>query len=130
MDHGVELGRWVRQRRENLGMSQAEVAERMSIDMEVDQNWVTQLENGRRKGMLDFEVIAAIAAALRVSVTDVLRGAGYYPTDAEQPPEIAPGSHAIHALVDLIDWTRNPANRSNVEGLLRSIREDQRPSSG
>jgi transcriptional regulator with XRE-family HTH domain len=122
-DHGVELGRWVRARRESLKLTTEQLWER--TDLEGDFNYISQLENGRRKKLPDFEILSGLAQALNVTVTEVLRGAGILPVDVEQPPEHAPGSATMHALVDMIDWTTNPANRENVEGLLRLILERQ-----
>ena len=120
---GVELGRWVRARRTALGMTQEQVAARMEMD--IDPNYLAQMESGRKKALPDTEILLGLSQALRVSMTDVLRGAGVLPVDVEAQPESAPGSATIHALVDMIDWTANPENRLNVEGLLRLILERQ-----
>jgi transcriptional regulator with XRE-family HTH domain len=119
----MELGRWVKARRAALGMTQEQVWQRMELD--IDQNFLAHLESGRKKSLPDTPVLIALSGALNVTVTEVLRGAGILPVDVEQPPEHAPGSATMHALVDLIDWTTNPANRENVEGLLRLILERQ-----
>ena len=121
---GVELGRWVRAKRTALGMTQEQVAARMEMD--IDPNTIAQLESGRRKGLPDTDYLIGLAQALRVSVTEVLRGAGVLPVDLEQAPEIAPGSATIHALVDMIDWTADQRTRDHVEGLLQIIRQGQK----
>jgi transcriptional regulator with XRE-family HTH domain len=123
-EYGVELGRWVKARRDTLGMTQEMVWNRMEMPSG-ESNWITQLEGGRRKHLPAPNYLEGLAQALRVSVTDVLRGAGILPEGTDQPKEHAPGTATIHALVDMIDWTRAPENRANVEGLLRSILERQ-----
>ena len=126
--YGIELGRWVRGRRQSLRMTQEEVAER--IGPETDPNYITQLENGRKKNLPDTTFLIGIAEALRTSVTDVLRGAGVLPIDVDAMPDQAPGSATMHALIDMIDWTRDTTSRENVEGLLRLILDRQRASAG
>lgn len=126
--YGVELGRWVRERRTALRMTQEQVAEQSGV--EVDPNWLAQLESGRKKGLPDRAFLDGIAFALKTPLTDVLRGAGVLPVDVEASPENAAGSETMHALIDMIDWTRDTTSRENVEGLLRLILERQRASSG
>lgn len=127
--HGVELGRWVRQRREAIGLTQEQVWDRMEIER-ASANWMSKLESGRVKSLPDTDYLVGLAQALRTTVTDVLRGAGVLPIDVEETSEQAPGSQTIHALVDMIDWTVSPDNRANVEGLLRLILDRQSPASG
>lgn len=130
MEYGLELGRWVRERRNALGLTQAQLAERMSYEFEVDTNWVSGLEAGRRKSLPDFKYLEALASGLGVLVTDVQRGAGVLPVDVEQPLTHAPGSATIHALVDMIDWVRDPNRREAAESLLRTfLEQDQRGAS-
>ena len=126
---GVELGRWVRQRREALGMTAEQVWTRMEMPSG-ESNWIAQIENGRRKKLPDFDYLNGLAVALRVPVTEVLRGAGVLPIDVEEAPEHAPGSATMHALIDMIDWTRDTSSRENVEGLLRLILDRQRANAG
>jgi transcriptional regulator with XRE-family HTH domain len=123
VEYGLELGRWVKERRTALGLTQAQLAERMSYDFEVDTNWVSGLEAGRRKSLPDFKYLEALASALRVLVTDVQRGAGVLPVDVEQPMAHAPGSATLHALVDQIDWVSDPNRRLPVESMLRAFRD-------
>jgi transcriptional regulator with XRE-family HTH domain len=123
---GIQLGKWVRARRDALGMSQEDVWRRMEVE-NVAANWISKLETGRVRYLPDHELLHALSVALRVPVTEVLRGAGVLPVDVEAAQESAPGSATIHALVDMIDWTDNPANRQNVEGLLQLILERQKP---
>lgn len=123
---GVQLGRWVREKRQSLGMDQATVWARMEI--EGDPNWLSLLESGRRKSLPDTDYLIALSAALRSSMTDVLRGAGILPVDVEERPEIAPGSATIHALVDMVDWVREPHYRDATEAFLRGILEQQKTS--
>jgi transcriptional regulator with XRE-family HTH domain len=124
--HGVELGRWVRQRRVSLGMTQEQVTERMEVD--VAPNWLTQLEGGRRKALPDTDLLIGLSQALRVSMTDVLRGAGVLPIDMEEAPEQAPGSRVLHALIDMIDWS-DPNRGAMTERILRGWVEDDRRAS-
>jgi transcriptional regulator with XRE-family HTH domain len=70
--YGVELGKWVRQRRDALKMTQEQVWSRMEMPTG-ESNWIAQLENGRRKRLPDFDVLNALSEALRVPVTEVLR---------------------------------------------------------
>jgi hypothetical protein len=102
---GGQLGRWVASRRENLGLTQ---------------------QTGRIQNLPDFDQINALSEALRVPVTEVLRGAGVLPEGVDQAPEIAPGSTTMHALIDMIDWTRDQTSREDVEGLLRVILDRQK----
>jgi transcriptional regulator with XRE-family HTH domain len=100
-------------------MTQAQVAERMEAD--VDTNWITQLELGRKKGLPEWTYLHGLSLALRVPVTEIHRAAGQMPEGMEAAPEMAAGSDVIHALVDMIDWSADPTNRQNVEGLLQFI---------
>lgn len=125
--HGVELGRWIRERRTRLGLTQEQIAERS--EPAIDPNYIAQIENGRKKALPDTDILVGLSMALGVTMTDILRGAGVLPVDVTESEERAPGSQTIHALVDLIDWTVSPENRMNVEGLLRLILDRQRPSS-
>jgi transcriptional regulator with XRE-family HTH domain len=122
---GGQLGRWVASRRENLGLTQQEVWERMDPPPPT-ANWVSKLETGRIQNLPDFDQINALSEALRVPVTEVLRGAGVLPEGVDQAPEIAPGSTTMHALIDMIDWTRDQTSREDVEGLLRVILDRQK----
>lgn len=121
---GVDLGRWVRQRRIALGMTQEQVWNRMEIPTG-ESNWVSKLESGRKQKLPDFDYLNGLSLALKATITDVLRGAGVLPEGIEESPEQAPGSATIHALVDMIDWTENPFNREHVEGTLQVIVQKQ-----
>jgi transcriptional regulator with XRE-family HTH domain len=123
--HGRHLGRWVAQRRNNLGMSQELVWKRMGLQ-HGSMNWVTKLETGKIGKLPDQEYLEALSEALKVPVTEVLRGAGVLPEGVDQAPEIAPGSTTMHALIDMIDWTRDQTSREDVEGLLRLILDRQK----
>jgi transcriptional regulator with XRE-family HTH domain len=123
--HGAQLGRWVAQRRDAIGMTQQQVWERMEPSPPTS-NWISKLEVGRIQNLPEFDLLNALSVALRVPVTEVLRGAGVLPEGVDQAPEIAPGSTTMHALVDMIDWTRDQTSREDVEGLLRLILDRQK----
>ena len=128
-DEGRALGQWVKARRTAIGLTQEQLAEAMSYDFDVPTSWVSALEAGRRTYMPDFKYIEALASALRVLPTDVQRGAGAYPSDVEKPPQEAPGTATIHALVDMIDWVSRPDRREIAESFLRTfLEQDQRAS--
>lgn len=72
---GRMLGRWIRARREELGISQVELG--ALIDR--DQNYVSRLERRNEPDALlpDARTTRLLAAALRVPVDDLLIAAGY-----------------------------------------------------
>ena len=63
-----ELGRRIRQRREDLGLSQ----EALAFAADVHRTYVTQLENGMRNPSI--ETTAKLALALGVDVSDLTSG--------------------------------------------------------
>jgi len=116
----------VKARRGVLGLSAEALWERTEIERG-NSNYISQLENGRRTQLPDFDIIFGLAQGLGVSVTDVLRGAGVLPVDLEEASTEAPGSHTIHAMVNAIDWVKRPERREVAESLLRTfLEQDQR----
>lgn len=95
--HGVLLGRWVGQRRKALGLTQEQLAERMDND-DIDGNWITQLETGRKKRLPEQPAIGQLAHALRVAEIEVLRGAGVI---TEEP--VSPGIAESTPVYDVSD---------------------------
>lgn len=72
---GRMLGRWIRARREELGISQVE----LGALIERDQNYVSRLERRNEPDALlpDARTTRLLAEALRVPVDDLLIAAGY-----------------------------------------------------
>lgn len=101
---GTQLGLWVRNRRKELDLTQEQVAERMGVD--IPNNWVTQLETGRRKGLPETDQLIALSEALRVTMTELLQGAGVVPIDIDATQAGAdPEVERIVALVRTVNWT-------------------------
>ncbi len=68
MDHYI-TGATIKRLRETLNMTQAELAERISVSDKTISKWETG------KGLPDITLIESLAAALKISVIELLRGA-------------------------------------------------------
>lgn len=102
-NQGIQLGQWVKAQRTALGMTQEQIAIRMEMD--VDPNTIAQLESGRKKALPDTEFLIGLSQALRVSMTEVLQGAGVLPVYTS---EITSEDERLKPILDLIrhvDWT-------------------------
>lgn len=71
--HGIRLGEWARRRRDELGLSQADLTERMGI---ADGNWISRLETGRKKDMVPQPRLGLLVRALQTTEEQALREAG------------------------------------------------------
>lgn len=80
--HGVRLGQWARECRESLNLLQDQVAHRMSevLSADIDPNWVTQLETGRKKRAIQQPYLGALVEALESSEEVALRACGLLTT--------------------------------------------------
>jgi transcriptional regulator with XRE-family HTH domain len=72
--HGQLLGTAIRHRREALGLTQEQLAEAVGGD--VDGNYVTHLETGRRVRLPEQPILGQFARALKVREVDLLIDAG------------------------------------------------------
>jgi transcriptional regulator with XRE-family HTH domain len=87
---GKDVAKWLRERREELGLSRQQVATRAGQG--VSASHLAKLETGDRR--LTADVAQAIAPALRVEVAWLLQLAGFLPDDTkvnqpEQPKPVA-----------------------------------------
>ena len=94
----TKLGKWARIRREGLGITQADVAERMGPDVET--NYVTKVETGRIKRP-PAEMRRRLASALGVSHVDLLVAAGELADDEVGLRAVAVASEADQLLAQL-----------------------------
>lgn len=117
MQHGVLLGRYVRQRRNELRLTGEQVAARMGDD--VPGNYVVQLENGGRKRMVGQPRLGQLARALDVSEVTLLQAAGML-TDMEAAPR-PPLSDIDKILGEL-----SSPSRQNVLWFARTLRNAER----
>lgn len=114
----MTLGEYVRYRRGILGLSQPELAARMTTK---PQSWLSQLERDKLKHLPDAEVLHDLAAALECDVRDLLKAAGYLESSREDDAESA-------AYIDWDDptmqlWTATgqrltPAQRRRIARIL------------
>ena len=106
-DHGVLLGIWARYRREELDLQQNDVSDRMTADLgiDIDPNWITQLETKRKRRMVPQPYFGALCRALRASEEFVLRECELL-SEAPLPP-LAPPSEADQLLDQLGDHDRD-----------------------
>lgn len=135
MEHAerlVELGRYVRERRRVLGLTQAELGARLGWA----QERVSVLETGKY-GLPSLPQLCRLADGLGVAVDDLLRPLGVEvvrePRGAGVTPQSHAGSRLSLRLVDLIEQVRTVDERLHdaehqmvrVELLRNSLREQR-----
>lgn len=107
-NHGMAegLAAYIKERRERLGLKPGELAR--AIDK--DASYISVLEGGKIK-MPFPDVRRRLAVALGVSHLDILIAAGEITPDEVEAagvtgvkPDQAPGSEAMHQMIDQIDW--------------------------
>lgn len=76
------LGRYVRQLRDELGLNQSELGERIGRD----QKAISNIERGAVTTFPDRETLRALANALYVTTADLLEVAGYLEPDGREEP--------------------------------------------
>lgn len=67
------IGKFIQSRRERLGISQKDLAR----ILDKDDSWVSRVETGTTKRMLEPDEIAKIAVALSLRESDLLKAGGY-----------------------------------------------------
>lgn len=118
---GVDgIGRYIKRTREGRGFTQL----RLSEESGVDRAYISQIESGR-VALPSADLRRRIAAALGISHLDLLVASGEITEDeisvvgkAGVRPEMKPGSEAIHALVNQVDWS---AVDSGVVALVTAV---------
>jgi transcriptional regulator with XRE-family HTH domain len=107
--HGEFVGKFCKRRREELGITQDELAARMENN--VSTNWVTQLETGRKRKMIPQPFLGWLAEGLAVSERELLEIARVLPPTGDEESEQdsnrvtrPSGSHAaILAMISRYD---------------------------
>jgi transcriptional regulator with XRE-family HTH domain len=112
------LGRFVRQLRDELGLNQTELGERIGRD----QKTISNIERGAVTTFPDRETLRALAAALYVTTSDLLQAAGYLDTDTEDEPDTEFRLWAGKVG----DFT--PEERAIVDAVIEQIRANKRRS--
>lgn len=108
--HGLLVGQYTKRRRDELGITQEELAERMGNN--VTTNWITQLETGRKRKMLPQPYFGWLAEALAISEDDLLRVAGMLKGGDDAPsPYMSPVS--------------NQPSRNRLRDLVNAMSEDE-----
>ncbi len=80
MDNAMRgLGRFVRERRDEMGINQAELGEAIGRD----QKYISDVERGALVNLPPIEVLRPLATTLRCTTTDLLTAAGYVDADDE-----------------------------------------------
>lgn len=120
MDNAMRgLGRFVRERRDELGMNQGELGEAVGRD----QKYISDVERGALVNLPPIEVLRPMAEALRCTTTDLLEAAGYI--DASDEERFA----ALREASQIYDTERRLASlRDEVDavlGMVRGMREDR-----
>lgn len=108
--HGYLIGLYAKRRRDELGITQDELAERMGNN--VTTNWVTQLETGRKRKMIPQPYFGWLAEALAISEIDLLKVAGLLKADA--PIDAA-----------YLSPLANQPARNRLRELITSMNEDE-----
>lgn len=128
----VELGRYVRGRRQALGLTQAQLGARLGWA----QERVSVLETGKY-GLPSLPQLCRLADALGVSIDDLLRPLGVEAVREPRGDAVASSTHARSRLslriVELIDQMRTVDERLHdaehqmvrVEILRNSLREQR-----
>ena len=106
MEYDVELGRRIRNRRELLGMSQAELAEKVGY---TSRSAISRIENGERS--LNVSQLPPIARALSCSVDDLLDG-------------VSPEKSEIAELFERLDPDLQEAVLRMLETMLAERKKD------
>lgn len=87
--HGELLGVWAKRRREAAGYRQEDVADRMAdAGVEVDSNWVAQLETGRKKRAVQQPFFGALVSALGATEEEALRAIGLLASAPDTPRRV------------------------------------------
>lgn len=104
------LGRYVRRRREMLGLSQGALGEKIGRE----QKWISELERGALVNLPPPEIVRGLADALNCLPADLLIAAGYLERDDPTPAMLE---------VTFIHELRGDAEslRGQVESLIRRI---------
>lgn len=82
---GSALGRMIRRRRKELGLTQEELEARSGVP----QRTISDIERATNPHYLpeDPETLRRLGAALGLSMEEMLRAAGYLPAEDEEPTE-------------------------------------------
>jgi transcriptional regulator with XRE-family HTH domain len=86
------FGKWIKERREDLRLSQGEVAKRAGID----RQQVYRIEAG--KSGTKRETVLAIAGALELDTSEALNRAGYSSSHPDKPRNVLEFVRALEAL--------------------------------
>lgn len=115
------LGRFIRARREVLGLSQREFARRIGKE----PSWISSLELGRVGAYLpDPESLRRIADVLRVSTHELLAVVGYLDAAGDEADAYSPETRLFLSAVAGVEWEQVPATvREMVLRDLRYARE-------
>jgi len=124
--HGELLGRWARRRREELDLTQEQVAERMGGG--ITGNWVTRLETGRVRNLIPQPTLGRLAAALETGPVDLLLAAGVLPP--ERFAETATVGPNVARLRELVEGLSDECARELVPVMRALIRLVERPEPG
>lgn len=126
------LGAYIRRRRETLGLSQTTLVERSGVS----KSHLSQIEVGKI-ALPNAEIRRRLAAALGVSHVDLLVAAGELLPEEIAAAQVegivrqAPGSEAIHAFINQMEWTADPSRARHVLAVLRALLDeppDPRPA--
>ena len=121
--HGELLGRWARCRREELELTQEQVADRMGGG--ITGNWVTRLETGRVRNLVPQPTLGRLAAALETDPVEMLVATAVLPPEgftesAVVTPNVARLCELVESLSDECARELVPVMRALIRLVERS----------
>lgn len=127
MSRHAGLGRYIKSKRESLGLT----ARSLAASVEIDPPVLSRLETGVMKSLPEPELLDRLASALNVTVSDLLEAAGYLDSSDRQTVSANPFDsadlrwHVVEGMRTL-DMGRE-YNEWMMTMFLRELRGDDVP---
>lgn len=118
----VDLGHWIRNRRQLLGITQEELAEAA----DVSQRYVSRFELGHIRSLPNAATLGRLAAVLDCTVTDLLVIAGYVEGEAKPAePEEADDVQVFTSIMRDVNRLRgiSPHDRAVMQTVIDYVRK-------
>jgi len=110
-----ELGALIKSARENLGMTGAELAQRL----ERPHSFVVRLERGQNSNPPDPQTFSDIARELRISKEEMLRALGYLDADATEGTEVRRVPVVVERALEGVEWNEETAQ--DIATMIRML---------